>query len=135
MKNTDVATLYTLGDWGKTIEGVVNDVRGRTVRDVKDTDGAAIGMVTDLLVDDREETVRFLVVEQAGFLGMGETRTLLPVEAVSSVTAEGVLIDQSSERVSTAPGYIPELVDDHAHHSSIYRHYLLAPYRGQWDAE
>ncbi len=120
MTDDDVATLYTLGDRGQTIEGTVNDVRGRAVRD---RNGTAIGMVTDILVDDQEQKVRFMVVEQAGFLGMGETRTLVPVEAITSVTADEVLIDQSGERVSSAPSYAPDLVDDHAHHSSVYRHY------------
>lgn len=49
MTDDEVASLYNLGDRGRTIDGIVNDVHGRTVHD---TDGADIGMVTDLLVDD-----------------------------------------------------------------------------------
>lgn len=122
-----MATLYTLGDRGQTVEGVANDVRGRTVRD---TDGAEIGMVADLLVDDQEHKVRFMVVEHDGFLGIGETRTLLPVENITSITTDEVLIDQSSEKVASAPEYDPDLVDDHPHHVSVYKHYGSNPYRG-----
>lgn len=128
MADDDIATLYTLGERGQTTDTIADDVRGRTV---KDTDGVVIGMVTDLLVDDQERKVRFMVVEHAGFLGMGETRTLIPVEAITSMTADEVLIDQSSEQVSKAPGYVPDLVDDHAHHASVYKHYGHNPYRGR----
>lgn len=127
MTDDEIATLYTLGDRGKTIDGIVNDVRGRTVQD---TDGAEIGMVTDLLVDDQEQKVRFMVVEHAGFLGMGETRTLLPVEAITTISADRVCIDQSSEQVSSAPRYVPSLVDDCPHHASVYQHYGHDPYWG-----
>ncbi|MDQ2852657.1 PRC-barrel domain-containing protein [Dermatophilaceae bacterium Sec6.4] len=127
MPDDEIATLYTLGDRGQTIEGVLNDVRGRTVRDI---DGAEIGMVADLLVDDQEHKVRFMVVEHSGFLGMGETRTLLPVETITSITTDEVLIDQSSEKVASAPEYDPDLVDDHPHHVSVHKHYGSNPYRG-----
>lgn len=127
MTDDDIASLYTLGDHGQTIDGIVNDVRGRTV---KDTDGSDIGMVTDLLVDDQEQKVRFLVVEHAGFLGIGETRTLLPVEAITTIGEDEVFVDQSSEQVLSAPSYVPSLVDDHPHHASVYKHYGHNPYWG-----
>lgn len=123
----DVATLYTLGDRGETIDGLANEVRGRTV---KATDGTDIGMVMDLLVDDQENKVRFLVVEHGGFLGFGESRTLVPVEAITKTTANEVLIDQSREKVTSAPTYVPSLVADRAHHASVYDHYGHLPHWG-----
>ncbi|XAS74884.1 PRC-barrel domain-containing protein [Dermatophilaceae bacterium Sec6.4] len=123
----DIATLYTLGDRGQTIDGTVDDVRGRTV---KDTDGTDIGMVADLLIDDHEQHVRFLVVEHNGFLGIGETRTLVPVEAITTTTADEVLIDQSREHVTSAPAYVPSLINDQAYHASIYHHYGHASHWG-----
>lgn len=123
----NIATLYTLGDRGDTIDGTVNDVRGRTVRDA---DGTDIGTVTDLLVDDAEKKVRFLVVEHGGFLGIGETRTLLPIECVSRITLDRVQIDQSRERVASAPGYRPKLIDDRVYHASIADHFGYAPHWG-----
>lgn len=123
----DTATLYTLGDRGKTVDGTINDIRGRAVQDAE---GTTIGTVTDLLVDDHEMKVRFLVVEHGGFLGMGETRTLLPVEVVTKICADAVLIDQSRERVTSAPGYLPHLVDDRVYHASIADHFGYEPHWG-----
>ncbi len=123
----DIATLYTLGDRGQTVDGTVDDVRGRTV---KEADGLDIGMVTDLLIDDHEQHVRFLVVEHDGFLGIGATRTLVPVEAITTTTAQEVFINQSRQQVTSAPAYVPHLVDDQAYHASISHHYGQAPHWG-----
>ncbi|MDQ2756824.1 MAG: PRC-barrel domain-containing protein [Actinomycetota bacterium] len=128
MTNTDdVATLHTLGDRGQTVAGSANDVRGR---EVKDKDGDGIGKVADLLVDDRQEKVRFLLVEHGGFLGFGNKTTLIPVDAVTKITDQEVFIDQSHERVATAPGYDPDLVDNRPYHASIYGHYGYEPHWG-----
>jgi sporulation protein YlmC with PRC-barrel domain len=127
MTTNDNATLYTLGDRGQTIEGSANDVRGRKV---KDKNGDGIGKVADLLVDDREGKVRFLLVEHGGFLGFGETKSLIPVDAVTKITEDEVIVDQSRERVAAAPGYDPDLVDDRTYHSSLYGYYGYAPYWG-----
>jgi sporulation protein YlmC with PRC-barrel domain len=123
----DNATLYTLGDRGQTVDGSANDIRGRAV---KDNDGSGIGKIADLLVDDREQKVRFLLVEHGGFLGFGEKKTLIPVDAVTKITENEVFIDQSRERVAAAPGYAPDLVADRPYHSSLYSHYGYASF---WD--
>lgn len=122
-----IATLYRLGDRKETIDGTVNDVRGRVVRH---TDGTDIGIVADLLVDDLERKVRFLVVQHGGFFGRGATRTLIPVEAVSRITSDQVLVDQSRATVASAPGYRPNLVDDRVYHASIADHFGYAPHWG-----
>lgn len=127
MPSNDNATLYALGDRGQTVDGSANDVRGR---EVKDADGAAIGKVADLLIDDHEKKVRFLVVEHGGFLGFGDTKTLIPVDAITEVTEHAVLINKSSEMVASAPGYTPDLVDERPHHADIYRHYGYTPFWG-----
>ncbi len=69
------AALHVLGDRGQTVDGSSNDVRGRQV---KDKNGQGIEKVTDLLVDDRENQVRFLLVAHGGFLGFGDTKSLIP---------------------------------------------------------
>ncbi len=129
MTSNDNATLYTLGDRGQTVDGSANDVRGR---EVKDKDGAGIGKVAELLVDDQEKKVRFLLVEHGGFLGFGDTKTLIPVDAITKITEHAVFTDQSRERVATAPGYAPDLIaDDRPYHASIYSHYGYPPYWSQ----
>lgn len=121
------ATLYILGDRGQTVDQSTDDIRGRQV---KDTNGDSIGKVADLLVDDQEKKVRFLLVEHGGFLGFGETKSWIPVDAVRKITKDDVLIDQSGERVAAAPGYDPDLVDDRPQQASLYSHYGYAPYWG-----
>jgi sporulation protein YlmC with PRC-barrel domain len=109
MASNDSATLYILGDRGQTIDGLANDVRGR---EVKDKDGNGIGKVADLLIDDREKRVRFLLVEHGGFLGFGETKTLIPVDAITKITEDEVLLD------------------DRDYHSSLYGYYGYGPFWG-----
>ena len=72
--------------------------------------------------------VRFLLVEHGGFLGFGETKTVIPVDAITKVTEADVFVDQSRERVAAAPGYTPDLVDDRSYHASLYGYYGYAPY-------
>jgi sporulation protein YlmC with PRC-barrel domain len=121
------ATLYVLGDRGQTVDGSANDVRGR---EVKDKNGDGIGKVADLLVDDQENKVRFLLVEHGGFLGFGETKSLIPIDAITKITQDEVHVNQSRKQVAAAPGYAPDLVDDRPYHSSVYSHYGYAPYWG-----
>lgn len=128
MTANDSAILYILGEHGQTVDGSTNDIRGRAVRD---KDGNGIGKVADLLVDDQERKVRFLLVEHGGILGFGRKETLIPVDAITKVTADEVFIDHSSDRVTTAPGYDPKLVADRPYHSDIYHHYGYMPYWGQ----
>jgi sporulation protein YlmC with PRC-barrel domain len=128
MTSSDSGTLYTLGDRGQTINGSTNDVRGR---EVKDKNSNSIGKVTDLLIDDREQKVRFLLVEHGGLLGFGKTKTLIPVDAITKITQNEVLLDQTRERVTSAPGYDPDLADDRPYHSNIYGYYGYGPF---WNA-
>ncbi len=127
MTHNDTPTLYILGDRGQTVDGSANDVRGR---EVKDNNGDGIGKVADLLVDEGEGKVRFLLVEHGGFLGFGETRTLIPVDVITKITEDAVFVDQSRERVAAAPGYTPDLVDDRPYQASIYGHYGYTPFWG-----
>lgn len=128
--NTRQATTTprALGDRGETVDGSANDIRGL---EVKDKDGNGIGKVVDLFLDDRERKVRFLLVEHGGLLGFGETKTLIPVEAVTKITEHAVFITHSRDRVASAPGYSPDLIDDRPHHSDIYSHYGYSPYWNQ----
>lgn len=120
MTTNDNATLYILGDRGETIDEPANDVRGR---EAKDKDGNAIGNVVDLIVDDQERKVRFLLVEHGGLLGFGQTKTLIPVDAITKITEDDVLLNQSREHVAAGPGYDPALIDNRSYQSSVYDYY------------
>ena len=119
------ATIHKLSDTGNTITPVADDIRGRTV---KDKDGEAIGKVHDLLIDDEESKVRFLLVEHGGFLGFGQTESFIPVDAITKISEHEVAITHGREHVAAAPRYDPELIANPKYHSSICDHYGHTPY-------
>jgi sporulation protein YlmC with PRC-barrel domain len=121
------ATLRKLSDSDERIDGSVDDIRGRGV---KDKNGDTIGTVHDLLTDDAEHKVRFLIVDHGGFLGFGETRSFIPVDAITRITSEDVYIDHTSEHIAAAPTYDPDLADDRTYHVATYDHYGYVPYWG-----
>ena len=117
-------TLVQLGDSDLTLTHTAEDVRGRKVVDAH---GQELGQVDDLLIDERERKVRFLRVSSGGFLGLGATKFLIPVEAIARVRADAVHIDQTADRVTAGPAYEPDLVDDQFV-ESLYDHYGYSPY-------
>jgi sporulation protein YlmC with PRC-barrel domain len=124
MTTPNTATLSKLSDTGKTVDGSANDIRGRKVKD-KD-----LGKVHDLLIDDSEGKVRFMLVEDGGFLGIGETKSFIPVDAISKITEDEVFINRTRDHVAGAPGYDPDLINDRVYHDSIYSYYGYVPYWG-----
>ena len=124
---TDVATgaLVKLGDTDLTVANEAEDIRGRTV---VDRNGEELGHVDALLIDDRESKVRFLRIASGGILGIGETTFLLPVDAVTQITADRVVVDQTRERVAKAPTYDPELTYDREYYGGLYGYYGYGPY-------
>ena len=127
MPHHETATLSKLSASGQTIANADHDIRGRKV---KDKAGNEIGTVDDLLIDDEERKVRFLRVEHGGLLGFGETKSFIPVDAITRITADEVFIDHSREHVAGAPRYDPELVDDLEYYGSLYDHYGYSPFWG-----
>jgi sporulation protein YlmC with PRC-barrel domain len=127
MTTTDhTSSLHTIGDDGLTTTDPAHDVRGRRVLD---NTGEDIGDVDDLLVDDREHKVRFLRVAAGGFLGLGETKFLIPVDAITKVDDKAVHVDQTRDHVASGPRYEPKLMNV-PYLSDIYSHYGYYPYWG-----
>ncbi|MDQ2755697.1 MAG: PRC-barrel domain-containing protein [Actinomycetota bacterium] len=121
-------TLRLLSEVGETVDHLENDVRGLRV---VDEDGEHVGRVSDLVVDDVEKAVHFLLVEHGGLGGIGATHTYVPIEAVSRVDDDEVHVSLRREVVLAAPAYAPDLVDDRIYHQSIYHHYGYSPFLGK----
>ena len=102
------ASLRCIGDDRLKTTDPAEDVRGRTVLDNADKD---IAEVDDLLVDDREHKVRFLRVAAGGFLGLGETRFLIPVDAITKMDDKAVHVYQTRGHVVTGRQYDPALMN------------------------
>lgn len=107
METPQTGTLVKLSEIEETVADRDDDIRDR---DVKDRNGEDLGKVKDLLVDDTEKRVRFLEVASGGFLGIGQDTTLIPVDAIISITDDEVRIDQTRDFVAGAPAYDPDLV-------------------------
>jgi sporulation protein YlmC with PRC-barrel domain len=126
---TEVSTgaLVKLGDTDLTVADPREDIRGRQVIDRQ---GEDLGHVDALLIDDRESKVRFLRIASGGFLGIGEHTFLLPVDAITRITADQVFVDQTRERVAGAPAYDPDLTYEHNYYGGLYDYYGYVPYWG-----
>jgi sporulation protein YlmC with PRC-barrel domain len=119
------ASLIELGKTDLSVADPNEDVRGRKA---VDRDGANIGTVHELLIDDEKTKVRFLQVASGGFLGLGEKRVLIPVDAITRITKDEVHIDQTLEHIARTPEYDPGLINDEAYAGSVYGHYGYQPY-------
>lgn len=126
MTTNHTASLLSIGDEKLVVNDPPEDVRSRKVLDKA---GQEIGEVDDLLVDEREHKVRFLRVAAGGFLGLGETKFLIPIDAITKVEAKAVHVDQTRDHVTRGPCYDPKLVDE-PHLNEVYSHYSYLPYWG-----
>ena len=122
-------TLRKLQDLDRTVAIPDEDIRGRMV---KDKDGHDLGTIDGLLVDAVGQKVRFMEVATGGILGLGETKSLIPVEAITRVADHEVYISHTREHVAGAPAYDPKLVrEDATYASSLYPYY---GYEGREDS-
>jgi sporulation protein YlmC with PRC-barrel domain len=125
MTDTNFATLVKLRDSDQTVADRKNDIRGRRV---VDKDRQPLGKIDALLLDEKENKVRFLEVASGGFLGLGEATSFIPVDAITKITADEVHISQSAENVAGAPVYDPTLVNQRHFWENTYGHYGLTPH-------
>jgi sporulation protein YlmC with PRC-barrel domain len=129
------ATLVRLSDTELTIVNPAEDIRDRTV---VDRDGEDIGEVEDLLIDAHEKRVRLLEVASGGFLGLGKTKILLPVEAITRISDDTVYVNQTRQYIAGAPHYDPDLIHQEAgekgyygergYYNDVYQYYGYPPY-------
>ena len=104
------------------------DLRNRTVVDAA---GDEVGAVDALYVDTEERRVRMLLVRAGGFVGLGATEYLVPVEAIDRIDGEDrVHLGRPRADILGAPRYDPELVETSAYWDDIYGYYGYAPYWG-----
>jgi sporulation protein YlmC with PRC-barrel domain len=118
--------LVRLSESGLALEDLTQDVRGL---DVYDEDGDQIGTVQDLYADAEERKVRFLDVSAGGILGfLGERRFLIPVEAVSEVREDGVVVvDQKRRKVAESPLFDADVVPQPPYQDELYEYYGYLP--------
>lgn len=127
MATNEMGNLVKLRDTDQMVATSEEDVRGRTVMD---KDGEDIGTIDDLLIDDVENKVRFLEVASGGILGLGQSKSFIPIDAIIRVD-DDVHIGQTREHVAGAPAYDPELIGQGSYYEDIYSYYGNTPF---WSA-
>jgi sporulation protein YlmC with PRC-barrel domain len=105
------------------------DIRGRKVVDPQ---GKTLGHVRALYVDEIDRKVRMLDIAGGGFLGIEDQHFLVPIDAVTKVTATLVHVNESGERVLHSPAYDPTLIAPYqrSYWEPYYGYYGRSPY---WD--
>ena len=125
--NPSKAALEKLKDTDLTFVDMGLDIRGRKV---VDRNGADIGHVSALFVDDNERKIRMLEIRGGGFLEVGTRHFLLPVDAITQVFKSEVHISETKDRIEHSPVYDPALVEipTQEHWEPFYGYYGLSPY-------
>ena len=123
----ETSRLVRLGSTNLTVSDPQEDIRGRSV---VDRYGEEFGHVASLLIDEREAKVRFLEIASCGIMGIGEEKFLLPVDAVTRIEGERVMVDQTGGHVAGSPAYDPDLTHDRGFYDDVYGYYGYPPYWG-----
>ncbi len=104
----DTTELERLRDSGLALADDTQDIRGRHVTDIN---GDAVGAVSGLFIDLAERKIRMIEIRGGGFLGLGDRHVLLPVDAITSIANDRVIVNESAERLAHSPAYDPHLLD------------------------
>ena len=95
-----------------------------------DKNNKPIGKIDALLLDEKEQKIRFLEVASGGFLGLGEAKSFIPVDAITKLTDDVVHINQTAEHVAGAPAYDPALANQTHFYDNTYGYYGVMPFWG-----
>ena len=117
--------LVKMNDAGLTVSDPREDIRGRTV---VAKDGEKIGKIDGLIIDADQKVIRFLEVGSGGFLGIGEDKVLIPVDAIVGLDEDEVRVDQTSDRIVASPKYDPALAEKGEYWSNVSQHYGFLPF-------
>ena len=115
--------LVKLGDTDLTISNPQEDIRGRWVID---RNGEEIGYIDDLLIDDQGRNVRFLQIA-SGVVGVDAQTFLVPIDAITEMDDDEIVIDQTRGRIASAPKYDPDVAYDEEFYSNVCRYYGYSP--------
>lgn len=106
--------LVKLDDFEGKLDEQWQDVKGRKV---VDKSGEEIGTVEDLYVYEAASAAHLIKVSG------DEHSFLIPVDAVTNVSDEGVEVEQAGDVVRTSPEYDSEDIPDAETSRAAYEHY------------
>jgi sporulation protein YlmC with PRC-barrel domain len=125
MAEEPAGTLVRLMDSELTLADPEDDLRGRLV---VDSNGEEVGSVEDLMIDETERRARFLQVGSGGFLGIGEKRQLIPVDAIVRTDADTVYLSKDRHHVAGAQYYDPTVAVDRGYYADLYNYWGYTPF-------
>jgi sporulation protein YlmC with PRC-barrel domain len=117
-----------------TVSGHTSAIRAKKVigTDVKDTSGAKIGQIEDVVLDKQSNNIMFAVVGFGGFLGMSEKYHPLPWESLNYDEDESAyVVNYTRAQLEAAPtGSIDELTrnDGRQFRDRTYEYYKAPRY-------
>jgi sporulation protein YlmC with PRC-barrel domain len=122
-----VNVLQKLNTSDLHLSNFAQDIRGAHVID---PNGATIGAISDLYIDERDRDIRMLEISAGGALGFGHRWYLLPADAIVRVGAGDVHVNQTLERVTPSPAYNPNRLSRPAREywEPFYGYYGFPPY-------
>ncbi|MFD6859246.1 PRC-barrel domain-containing protein [Rhodococcus sp. NPDC060090] len=118
-------TLIDLEEADMLLEHPGQDIRGRSVYD---RGGEELGDIDGLIIDEAERKVRFIRIGSGGFLGIGKTKRLVPVDALTRIEDDRVYIDRTKEHVAGSDPYDPAVVPVSDFYQNLYTHYGYTPF-------
>lgn len=109
-----------------------SELLGMTVKNYQDD---SIGSIHELVLSGNLDRVNSVVVSSGGFLGIGETLSVLPAGAIT-ITKDAVLVNATKETLQRSPRITadawPERMNDPAYLVDVYSPY---EYRANGDGE
>ena len=124
---TTASLLQLSNEMDLMLANSAEDIRAKKVID---KGGETIATVEDLLIDEKDHKVRFLMVGSGGFgpRKIGKKKYLIPVDAITVIDEAGVHVDQTGDQVAESPEYDPEVVPVPVYWESVYAWYGYYPY-------
>jgi sporulation protein YlmC with PRC-barrel domain len=117
-----------------TASGHTSAIRAKKVigTDVKDTSGATIGKVEDIMLDKQSTNIMYAVVGFGGFLGMGEKYHPVPWSQLDYNKADGAyVVPYTKDQLKAAPADSLDALtreDGMAYRDRAYEYYKVKPY-------
>lgn len=94
----------------------VEEVTGTEIRNAKDQ---WLGTIDDVVLDPKSGQISFVVVERAGFLGLGEDHVVVPWKALSATRDLNAFVLNVDEQVMKGA---PQVDADRAGDRTLYEH-------------
>ena len=113
-ENDESSKLVRLHDFKGELDDAWHDVQGAKVRD---KNGDEVGTVEDLYIFEDAQAVHLLEVSG------DDRRFLIPVDAVTTASEDGVDVEQDRETIVNSPEFDSEDVPDSETSRAAHEHY------------